>query len=84
MIAAAVTPDQFVQKYRPVSLPERGVSQEHFLDLCRLLGHPTPAEADPVGDDFAFEKHTVVTHAASRGSRGVGGFVDVFKRGCFV
>lgn len=26
-------------------LKERSAAQEHFIDLCRLLGEPTPAEA---------------------------------------
>ena len=33
-----LTPAQFVAKWLPVKLPERAASQEHFLDLCRLLG----------------------------------------------
>ena len=31
----------------PLSLKERSAVQEHFLDLCRLLGERSPAEADP-------------------------------------
>jgi hypothetical protein len=26
------------------------------MDLCALVGHPTPVEADPTGQDFAFER----------------------------
>jgi hypothetical protein len=26
------------------------------MDLCRMLGEPTPHEADPVGEWLAFEK----------------------------
>ena len=32
------------------------IPQEHFIDLCRLLGQPTPAEADPEGTWYTFEK----------------------------
>ena len=77
-----MTPEQFVDKWSKDRRTERSASQEHFLDLCRLLGQPTPGESDP--DDFAFEKHVVPVAAASAGSKGVGGFVDVFKRGRFV
>ena len=35
---------------------ERAAAQEHFIDLCRMLGVPTPNEADPTGDWYAFEK----------------------------
>jgi hypothetical protein len=27
-------------------LKERAGSQEHFIDVCALVGHPTSAEAD--------------------------------------
>ncbi len=49
-------PHQFVDKWSKVSLKERSAAQEHFLDLCRLVGHPTPAEADADGASFTFEK----------------------------
>lgn len=55
---------------------ERAASQEHFIDLCRMLGVPTPNEADPTGDTYAFEK----------GAEKIGGgdgFADVWKRGHF-
>lgn len=44
-----MTPDQFIAKWRGASLKERSAAQEHFIDLCRLLDEPTPAEADPEG-----------------------------------
>jgi hypothetical protein len=47
--AGKMTPAQFVAKWSPVKLPERAASQEHFIDLCRLLGQPTPAEQDATG-----------------------------------
>ena len=77
------TADQFVAKWSKAELSERAASQEHFLDLCRLLGQPTPAEADPAGDHYTFEKAVKVVAAASKGAKGEGGFVDVWKRGCF-
>jgi hypothetical protein len=74
----------FVEKWSGVELSERAASHEHFIDLCRLLGHPTPAESDPTGSEFTFEKPVKVTAAASKGSKGDGtGFVDVWKRGFF-
>src|SRR5207237_5595407 len=74
---------EFVAKWSAVDLPERAASQEHFVDLCRLLGQPTPAEDDPTGDHYTFEKAVKVVGAASRGSKGDRGFVDVWKRGFF-
>jgi type II restriction/modification system DNA methylase subunit YeeA len=71
-----MTPQEFVRKWRPVALTERQTAQEHFGDLCRLLGEPTPIEADPDGIDYAFEK------GATRATGGKG-WADVWKRGCF-
>jgi len=67
---------QFVAKWREVELTERSASQQHFLDLCSLLDHPTPAEADRTGEYFTFEKG-----AAKHG--GGKGWADVWKRDFF-
>jgi hypothetical protein len=44
-----MTPDQFIDKWTGVTLKERSSAHEHFLDLCRLLEEPSPAEADKTG-----------------------------------
>ena len=36
--------------------PSAARCQQHFLDLCELLGQPKPAEADPDGTWYTFEK----------------------------
>ena len=59
-----------------VELKERSAAQEHFIDLCRLLGEPTPAEADPTGDHYCFERGV-------RKDTGGDGWADVWKRHCF-
>jgi hypothetical protein len=51
-----MTPEQFIQKWSAVSLSERSAAQQHFLDVCPLIGEPTPAAADPTGETFTFEK----------------------------
>ncbi len=71
-----ITPQEFVHKWRGVTLKERSAAQEHFLDLCHLIGHPTPAEDDPTGQRFTFE-------AGADKQRGGQGWADVWKRGCF-
>jgi hypothetical protein len=43
----SMTPEQFVQKWASVDLPERAASQEHFIDLCRVIGQPTPPKPTP-------------------------------------
>jgi hypothetical protein len=74
---------RFVEKWSRVELSERSASHEHFIDLCRLIGQPTPASADSTGDEYTFEKPVKVTLSASKGSKGESGFVDVWKKGCF-
>jgi hypothetical protein len=69
-----MTGTQFVAKWRHVSLTERSAAQQHFLDLCELVGHPKPAEVDKTGDSFTFERG-----AAKQG--GGDGWADVWKKG---
>ncbi len=66
----------FVAKWQRSALTERSAAQEHFLDLCALLGEPTPATADPDGSFYTFEK-------GARKTAGGGGWADVWKRGSF-
>ncbi|PXW67131.1 DNA methyltransferase [Methylobacterium sp. B4] len=68
-----MTPQQFIERWKPVALSERAAAQSHFNDLCRLLDHPTPVEADPRGERFTFEK-------GLQKSGGGLGFADVWKR----
>lgn len=71
-----LSPQEFFAKWRRSTLKESSASQEHFIDLCRLVGHPTPAEADPTGHEFTFEA------GATRQSGGEG-WADVWKKGYF-
>jgi type II restriction/modification system DNA methylase subunit YeeA len=71
-----MTPQEFAAKWRGVTLKERSSAQEHFLDICRLVGHATPAEADPDGTSFTFERGVEKTGGGS-------GFADVWYRGHF-
>ena len=68
-----MTPNEFIAKWRSSALNERAASQEHFIDLCRLLGEPTPAEADPSGETYCFER-------GARMDTGRSGWADVWKR----
>jgi len=71
-----MSPQEFVDKWRRSKLKESAGSQSHFNDLCHMLGHPTPAKADPEGASFTFEK------GASKLGGGEG-WADVWKKGCF-
>ena len=69
-----LSPQEFVSKWSKSSLKEKSASQEHFIDICHLVGHPTPAELDPVGDTFCFD-------AGADKLSGGKGWADVWKRG---
>jgi hypothetical protein len=71
-----ITPQAFAAKWRKSELKERSGAQEHFIDLCRLLGHPTPGEADPEGSWFCFERGADKTSGGD-------GWADVWKKGFF-
>jgi hypothetical protein len=51
-----MTPQEFIAKWRRTNLTERSAYQQHFLDLCKLLGQPEPAEVDPDGTWYTFER----------------------------
>lgn len=53
---AFITPKEFISKWSKSLLKERSGAQEHFIDLCRLLNEDTPAQADPHGSWFCFER----------------------------
>ena len=44
----SLTPAAFAAKWHGVATTEKASAQEHFIDLCRMLGEPTPHEADPI------------------------------------
>jgi hypothetical protein len=74
--AVRISPHAFIEKWKNAELRERAAAQEQFIDICRLLDEPTPAEADPKGTWYAFEKGALKTGGGD-------GWADVWKRGCF-
>lgn len=83
----SLTPQAFVAKWRRSELKESAADREHFIDLCRLIGHDTPAEADSTGATFTFQYGAARLDGKHPGSGarqgGSWGFADVFKRGFF-
>ena len=71
-----MTPDDFIRKWQGTNLREKQAAQEHFLDLCALVGVESPAKADPQGDWFCFER------GATKAGGG-DGWADVWRRGRF-
>ena len=68
-----MTPYELISKWRALALNERSASQQHFIDLCRLLGERAPAEADPTGDTYCCER-------GARKDTGGDGRADAWKR----
>src|SRR5688572_21246077 len=71
-----LTPQDFVSKWRRVTAREKQIYQEHFIDLCHLVGHQTPNDYDPTGKRFAFEMGVAKTSGGQ-------GWADVAKLGYF-
>ena len=67
-----MTPAQFIAKWQHNPLSERAGAQPFFLDLCAMLGVPTPT--DP--DNYCFERGATRTGAGH-------GWADVWMRGHF-
>jgi type II restriction/modification system DNA methylase subunit YeeA len=67
--------NQFIDKWGRADRTERQAAQEHFIDLCRMLGEPTPNEAADPGA-YSFEKGASKIDSSP-------GFADVWKRGHF-
>ena len=68
--------NEFAKKWSASVLKERSAYQEHFLDLCRLVDHPTPGDLDPSGASFCFERGAAKVEGGQ-------GWADVWKRGFF-
>ena len=72
----AITPQDFIAKWRRTRGRESAGAQEWFIDLCRVVEHGTPAEVDPRQEWYAFER--TVREASGRRGR-----ADVYKQGYF-
>lgn len=85
-----MTVAEFQKKWSRYRGKESSAYQEHFNDLCRMLGHPTPVEADPTGSEsFCFQKRVLkdaelfdleLPETTDPHERG---FADVWKKSCF-
>jgi hypothetical protein len=75
-VTMPLTPQDFVSKWRRVTAREKQTYQEHFIDLCHLVGHQTPNDYDPTGTRFGFEMGAAKTSGGQ-------GWADVAKLGFF-
>ena len=67
-----MTPEQFIAAWKNNPLNERAGAQQHFSDLCDLLGVDKPRDQD----NYCFER-------GAKKSGGGDGWADVWKRGHF-
>jgi restriction-modification enzyme MmeI-like protein len=73
---SSLTPQEFVAKWRSSNLRENAAYVEHFIDLCHLVNHPTPASVDTQGTSFTFQAGVIK-------QSGKQGWADVWKKGAF-
>ncbi len=69
-----MTPKQFIDKWYGNPLKERASYQLHFIDLCALVGEPSPSPNSH--DTYCFERGATRTGAGR-------GWADVWKKGHF-
>ncbi|TCV80218.1 class I SAM-dependent DNA methyltransferase [Sulfurirhabdus autotrophica] len=69
-----MTPQAFIEKWKDNPLKERASYQLHFIDLCALLGVPTPSPSSH--ESYCFERGATRTGAGQ-------GWADVWKQGFF-
>jgi hypothetical protein len=76
MALPSLSAQQFRDKWLNATLKERSGSQEHFIDLCHLVGHPTPGEAHQDEIELVFEAGAIKPGGGQ-------GWADVWKRDYF-
>ena len=69
-----MTPKQFIEKWKDNPLKERASYQLHFIDLCALVGVPTPSPG--TAETYCFERGATRTGAGQ-------GWADVWKQNHF-
>ena len=73
----------FIAKWKESGASERANKDSFLRDLCDVLEvpHPDAKTGDPERDQYVFEREAVLVHGGERHSVG---FIDLYKRGCFI
>ena len=73
----------FIDRWRGSEASETSNFQPFVYELCNLLGvpHPDPANATTATNAYVFERRVTFSHGDGHTSTG---FIDLYKRGCFV
>ncbi|MEH6654554.1 MAG: DNA methyltransferase [Loktanella salsilacus] len=74
--------DDFIERWQASGGSERANFQQFAVELTQLLDVPGPkiATADAQNDDYRFERPVTFIHTGAK----TRGFVDLYRRGCFV
>ncbi|WP_263820813.1 class I SAM-dependent DNA methyltransferase [Salinibacter sp.] len=77
-----MTVDAFIERYQETEASERGAAQMFLGDLCAVLDvpRPDPPRAETRKNQYVFERRVDYPDQADRER----GFIDLYKRGCFV
>jgi len=75
--------ESFIARWRDRDGTEKSNFQLFLGELCELLdvGKPDPAHADNELNGYVFERRVDIKHSDGSVTRG---FIDLYKRGCFV
>ena len=78
-----ITADDFIKRWENANGSERANYQLFLTELCALIGldRPDPASEDTEDNAYVFERKVGFRHADGTGSNG---FIDLYRRGCFV
>lgn len=73
----------FIERWTSSDGSERANYQLFLLELCELLGlpKPDPASADNADNAYVFERRVTISKPDGSTSNG---FIDLYRRGCFV
>src|SRR5271157_4642110 len=73
----------FIERWQNSGAAERANYQLFLSELCDYLGvsRPNPAVGDVRLDEYVFERPVTFRHPTGLSSTG---FIDLYKRGCFV
>jgi hypothetical protein len=79
----AIELGQFIEEWSRSAVHERANFQPFIIELCELLDVAKPDKAGPVNNQnsYVFERPVTFHHANNSSSSG---FIDLYKRGCFV
>ncbi|MBP6824741.1 MAG: class I SAM-dependent DNA methyltransferase, partial [Acidobacteria bacterium] len=76
----------FITRWQQSSASERANCQSFLNELCDVLGvpKPQPAQNNPEQDAYVYERSVTFHHTEHQQVITTNGWIDLYKRGCFV